>query len=118
MIPICCADVAQATDCDDPSMGDRLRPLWDFDDLEATRERFLAQLAAETTDAGRAEVLTQLARVESLRNAFERDAGLRIDHFLLSPPLATRLTGAGVDRDVRAREKASDHAPVWITLAD
>ena len=53
-----------------------------------------------------------------LRNAFERDAGLRIDHFLLSPPLATRLTGAGVDRDVRAREKASDHAPVWITLAD
>ena len=43
-----------------------------------------------------------------LRNAFERDAGLRIDHFLLSPSLATRLTGAGVDRDVRAREKASD----------
>jgi len=53
-----------------------------------------------------------------LRNAFERDAGLRIDHFLLSPSLAGRLTGAGVDRDVRARPKASDHAPVWITLAD
>jgi exodeoxyribonuclease-3 len=53
-----------------------------------------------------------------LRNAFERDAGLRIDHFLLSPALAARLTGAGVNRDVRAREKASDHAPVWITLAD
>jgi exodeoxyribonuclease III len=52
-----------------------------------------------------------------LRNAFERDAGLRIDHFLLSASLAERLTGAGVDRDVRAREKASDHAPVWITLA-
>lgn len=52
-----------------------------------------------------------------LRNAFERDAGLRIDHFLLSPALAKRLTGAGVDRDVRARAKASDHAPVWITLA-
>ena len=51
-----------------------------------------------------------------LRNAFERDAGLRIDHLLLSPPLASRLTGAGVDRDVRAREKASDHAPVWISL--
>src|SRR6202795_467135 len=44
-----------------------------------------------------------------LRNAFERDAGLRIDHFLLNPSLAVRLTGAGVDRDVRAREKASDH---------
>jgi exodeoxyribonuclease-3 len=53
-----------------------------------------------------------------LRNAFERDAGLRIDHFLLSPKLAKRLTGAGVDRDVRGRAKASDHAPVWITLAD
>ena len=51
-----------------------------------------------------------------LRNAFQRDAGLRIDHFLLSPSLAARLTGAGVDRDVRARAKASDHAPVWITL--
>ena len=36
----------------------------------------------------------------------------------LSPSLAARLTGTGVDRDVRAREKASDHAPVWITLAD
>lgn len=53
-----------------------------------------------------------------LRNAFERDAGLRSDHFLLSPSLATRLSGAGVDRHVRARAKASDHAPVWITLAD
>jgi len=53
-----------------------------------------------------------------LRNAFERDAGLRIDHFLLSPSLATRLSGAGVDRHVRARAKASDHAPVWIRLAD
>jgi len=53
-----------------------------------------------------------------LRNAFERDAGLRIDHFLLSASVAARLTGADVDRNVRAREKASDHAPVWITLAD
>lgn len=52
-------------------MGDRLRPLWDFDDLDASRERFLAQLEAETTGAGRAEVLTQLARVESLRDEFE-----------------------------------------------
>ena len=53
-------------------MGDRLRPLWDFDDLEGSRERFLVQLGAEATDAGRAEVLTQLARVESLRDEFER----------------------------------------------
>ena len=53
-------------------MGDRLRPLWDFDDLETTRARFLAQLDEETTDAGRAEVLTQLARVEGLQDEFER----------------------------------------------
>jgi exodeoxyribonuclease III len=50
------------------------------------------------------------------RNAFGRDAGLRIDHFLLSPAAAKRLTAAGVDRDVRGWEKASDHAPVWIEL--
>jgi exodeoxyribonuclease III len=52
------------------------------------------------------------------RNAFARDAGLRIDHLLLSPPLAKRLTAAGVDRAVRAREHASDHAPAWIELAE
>jgi exodeoxyribonuclease III len=51
------------------------------------------------------------------RNAFARDAGLRIDHLLLSPPLAKRLTVAGVDREVRGREHASDHAPAWIELA-
>jgi exodeoxyribonuclease-3 len=50
------------------------------------------------------------------RNAFARDAGLRIDHLLLSTPLAARLRSAGVDSYVRAREKASDHAPVWVEL--
>lgn len=53
-----------------------------------------------------------------LRNAFPRDAGLRIDHLLLSPSLAGRLTAAGVHREVRGREKASDHAPVWIEIED
>ena len=52
------------------------------------------------------------------RNAYGRDAGLRIDHFLLSPHLAPRLLAAGVDRTVRGWEKTSDHAPVWIELAD
>ena len=52
------------------------------------------------------------------RNAFGRNTGLRIDHLLLSPPLAKRLNAAGVDRDVRGREKASDHAPAWIELAE
>lgn len=52
------------------------------------------------------------------RNAFGRDAGLRIDHLLLSPVLAKRLVAAGVDRHVRGWEKSSDHAPVWIELKD
>jgi len=51
---------------------DRLRALWDFGDLEATEERLRAQLAAEVSADGRAEVLTQLARVEGLRGEFER----------------------------------------------
>jgi exodeoxyribonuclease-3 len=50
------------------------------------------------------------------RNSFQRDAGLRIDHFLLSPSLATRLESAGVDRHHRAKAGASDHAPVWVEL--
>jgi len=50
------------------------------------------------------------------RNAYGRNAGLRIDHFLLSPQVAPRLKAAGVDRDVRGWEKSSDHAPVWIEL--
>jgi exodeoxyribonuclease-3 len=52
------------------------------------------------------------------RNAYARNAGLRIDHLLLSPSLAPRLVAAGVDRDVRGWEKASDHAPTWVELAD
>lgn len=52
------------------------------------------------------------------RNAYERNAGLRIDHFLLSPKVSKRLLSAGVDRQVRGWEKTSDHAPVWIELAD
>jgi exodeoxyribonuclease III len=52
------------------------------------------------------------------RNAFPRDAGLRIDHLLLSPILKRRLKGAGVDREHRGREKASDHAATWIEIAD
>lgn len=52
-------------------MADRLRPLWDFDDLDVSEQRFRAELELETTDAGRAEVLTQLARVEGLRGRFQ-----------------------------------------------
>ena len=50
------------------------------------------------------------------RNAYERNAGLRIDHFLLSPQIEKKLIAAGVDRHVRGWEKTSDHGPVWIEL--
>ncbi len=48
--------------------------------------------------------------------AWQRDHGFRIDHTLLSPELADRLVACGVDKDHRGREKASDHAPVWVDL--
>jgi exodeoxyribonuclease III len=50
------------------------------------------------------------------RDAYGRNAGLRIDHFLLSPKVEKRLVAAGVDREVRGWEKTSDHAPVWIEV--
>ncbi|WP_173969276.1 exodeoxyribonuclease III [Flavobacterium bizetiae] len=50
------------------------------------------------------------------RNAYERNAGLRIDHFLLSPQIAKKLLSGGVDRHVRGWKKTSDHAPVWIEI--
>ena len=52
------------------------------------------------------------------RNAYERNAGLRIDHFLLSPHVDKRLVAAGVDHNVRGWEKSSDHCPVWIEIKD
>jgi exodeoxyribonuclease III len=52
------------------------------------------------------------------RNAWSRDAGLRIDHLLLSPEAAERLGAAGVDRWVRGQEGTSDHAPAWVKLDD
>lgn len=52
------------------------------------------------------------------RNAYARNAGIRIDHFLLSTHLDKRLVAGGVNGDVRGWEKTSDHAPVWIELDD
>ncbi len=48
--------------------------------------------------------------------AWQRDAGFRIDHLLMSPQAADRFVDAGVDKEYRGREKASDHAPTWVTL--
>ena len=57
-------------------MSDRLRRLWDYDDLDGTASHFREQLEQEESDSGRAEVLSQLARVESMRDEFERCAEL------------------------------------------
>ena len=52
------------------------------------------------------------------RNAYSRNAGLRIDHLLVSSQLVDHLAAADVDRDVRGWEKTSDHAPTWIKLSE
>ena len=84
------------------------------------RARYAALLEQGWTDALRARHpdATIYTFWDYFRNAYARDAGLRIDHLLLSPALAGRLRAAGVDRDVRGWDKSSDHAPTWIELAD
>jgi exodeoxyribonuclease-3 len=84
-----------------------------------TREAYRALLAQGWTDALRAlhpdEVIYTFW--DYFRNAYGRNAGLRIDHLLLNPAVTPRLRAAGVDRDVRGWEKTSDHAPTWIEIA-
>jgi len=84
------------------------------------RETFRGLLAQGWTDAVRA--LHPGERIytfwDYFRNAWARNAGLRIDHLLLSPSIVDRLVAADVDRQVRSWEKASDHAPTWIDLGD
>ena len=50
------------------------------------------------------------------RDRWTANKGMRLDHFLLSPTMCSRLVGGGVDRGVRGEENASDHAPAWIVL--
>ena len=84
------------------------------------REAFHGLLEQGWTDAVRA--LHPGERIytfwDHYRNAWARNAGLRIDHLLLSPSIADRLVAADVDRQVRGWEKASDHAPTWIEFED
>jgi exodeoxyribonuclease-3 len=89
---------------DDALFRPETRALW---------ERLLAQ---GWTDALRAlhPDETIYTFFDYFRNAFGRNAGLRIDHLLLSPSLAPQLKAGGVDREVRGREKPSDHAPTWV----
>lgn len=85
-----------------------------------TRQAFKTLLKQGWTDALRTlhpeEVIYTFW--DYFRNAYGRNAGLRIDHFLLSKKVKPRLLSAGVDRKVRGWEKTSDHAPVWIELED
>jgi exodeoxyribonuclease-3 len=87
--------------------------------LPEVRDAYARLLASGWTDALRK--IHPQARIytfwDYFRNHWQRDAGLRIDHLLLSPSLSPRLTGAGVDREVRGWEKASDHAPTWVEIA-
>jgi exodeoxyribonuclease III len=85
-----------------------------------TRAAFQRLLAQGWTDAVR--YLHPNERIytfwDYFRNAYNRDAGLRIDHLLLGPSMKMRIRGAGVDRHVRGWEKASDHAPTWLEIAE
>ncbi len=104
-----------------PTAEDVYKPeRWAKDALYSpdARERYAALVAQGWTDA-----LRHLHPDERIftfwhywRNSFERAAGIRIEHALLSPVLAKKLTDAGVDRTARGWEKTSDHAPMWIEL--
>ena len=85
-----------------------------------TRTAFKKLVGQGWTDAIRRLYPTEIIYTfwDYFRNAYARNAGLRIDHFLLSPQISKRLKAAGVDREVRGWEKSSDHAPVWIEVAE
>ena len=83
------------------------------------RDAYARLLAQGWTDALRSEHPTHAPYTfwDFRRKRWERDAGLRIDHLLLSKTLKPRLRSAGVDAAVRGMPDPSDHAPAWIELA-
>jgi exodeoxyribonuclease-3 len=93
---------------------------WDHDALvqPASRMAFARLVKQGWTDALRVTYPNERIYTfwHYMRNRYARDAGLRLDHLLLSPSLASRLRAAGVDRDVRGHDGASDHAPAWIAI--
>ncbi len=106
-----------------PSDADVYKPeRWINDALfrTETRKAFTQLMAQGWTDALRSLYPNETIYTfwDYFRDAYGRNAGQRIDHFLLNPTIAKRLTKAGVDRDVRGWEKTSDHAPVWIEITD
>ena len=93
---------------------------WDNDALihPKSRAAFKSLMAQGWTDAIRHlhPTAPMFTFWDYKRNRWPRDAGLRLDHLLVSPVLAPRLKKAGVDRMVRGEEGASDHAPAWIVI--
>ena len=93
---------------------------WDKDALIQPRSR---AAFASLIDQGWLDAIRELHSKQPMytfwdymRNRWPRDAGLRLDHLLLSPALASRLQKAGVDRKIRGEDGASDHAPAWVVL--
>jgi tetratricopeptide (TPR) repeat protein len=95
-------------------VADRLRPLWDFDDLEATKQRLRVQLDAESDDAGRAEVLTQLARVEGLQADFDSCERLLEEAETLAGSSAVARVRIDLERGRKLR--SSGDAPAALPL--
>ncbi|HEY0330804.1 MAG TPA: exodeoxyribonuclease III [Rhodopseudomonas sp.] len=95
-------------------------PAWVGDALfkPQTRESFQALLGLGLTDALRAvtDAPGQYTFWDYQAGAWQKNWGIRIDHLLLSPQAADRLTSVGIDKHVRSWEKPSDHVPVWIDL--
>lgn len=103
-----------------PEPIDAARPeAWANDALfqPESRAAFRALKALGFTDAVRAVTDRQVFTFWDYQaGAWQRNDGIRIDHLLLSPQAADRLVTAGIDKDVRGRDKPSDHVPVWVEL--
>ncbi|MBE7158566.1 MAG: exodeoxyribonuclease III, partial [Rhodospirillales bacterium] len=107
--------IPEDIDCDKPAN-------WVRDALfqPEPRARYRAMLTAGFIDAFRflhPEAAGEFTYWDYFRNAFERNRGIRIDHFLLSPALASRLKSCMIDKAPRAQERPSDHTPVLIELS-
>ena len=104
-----------------PQPEDAARPnAWTEDALfrPESRKAFRELLNLGLTEAFRARDLrpAQYSFWDYQAGAWNKNDGIRIDHFLLSPACADMMTDCGIDKDIRAREKPSDHVPVWVNL--
>lgn len=106
--------IPEAKDCHDPKA-------WENDALYRleTRQSYRALLNLGLTDAfrvfdGRAE---QYTFWDYQQGAWQKNNGIRIDHFLLSPKMTDRLTACQIDKDPRSWEQPSDHTPIYIELS-